>query len=129
MFFYFLNKPQNNSILENTKQTSIQPSSAEGFINPSLVGPSGSAPGPMRPKLRNVSIANSLFNPPILNIDRGDTVFWTNDDSVLHQISVAGIDGVVMSKDQSYSFVFVNSGTFDYFCKIHPSMKGTIIVK
>ncbi|NYZ78169.1 copper-binding protein, partial [Candidatus Micrarchaeota archaeon] len=33
-----------------------------------------------------------------------------------------------LSWNQQYSNVFVNMGTYNYHCNIHPNMKGKIIV-
>jgi amicyanin len=77
----------------------------------------------------NISVVNFSFNPNVLNINQGDTVVWTNQDSVPHQVWDNDFKGPVISNGQSYSFVFKDAGTFDYHCNIHPSMKGTIIVK
>ncbi|MBV9556028.1 MAG: hypothetical protein JO254_03010, partial [Pseudolabrys sp.] len=29
----------------------------------------------------------------------------------------------------TFTFTFNDAGTFDYFCSLHPHMKGTIIVE
>lgn len=80
-------------------------------------------------KTYNISAVNFSFNPGILNINKGDTIIWTNQDSAPHQIAGGDLNGPVMSKGQSYTFVFNNVGTFNYHCAIHPSMTGTVIVK
>lgn len=76
-----------------------------------------------------ISIKNFVFDPAILNISAGSTVIWTNNDSVAHRISGNGFQSSDLANGQSYSFTFTSSGTFDYICSIHPSMKGKIIVK
>ncbi len=35
----------------------------------------------------------------------------------------------LLSTDQTFSHTFVATGTYSYFCSIHPSMTGKIIVK
>ena len=84
------------------------------------------------PQNYNVEIANMAFNPAELTIKAGDTVIWTNMDSVPHMInSLTGIEIVAPAiyKSQTYKHTFDEAGTFNYFCKLHPSMKGTIIVQ
>lgn len=76
-----------------------------------------------------VSIKDFAFSPAVLNIGIGKTVTWTNNDSTIHRISGAGFEGGDLNNGQSYSYTFTSAGTFDYICKIHPSMKGQIIVK
>ena len=80
-------------------------------------------------KTVGVSVANFSFNPATITINKGDTVIWTNQDPVSHQIAGAGLNGPVMSKGQSYSFAFNTTGTFAYHCAIHPSMTGTVVVQ
>ena len=78
---------------------------------------------------QSVSIKGYAFSPTELTINKGDTVTWTNEDSTVHNV----VGGILQSKDlakgQSFSYTFTETGTFDYICTHHPSMKGRIIVK
>lgn len=76
-----------------------------------------------------VNIQNFSFNPPTLTIKAGTTVTWTNNDSAVHDIKMAGFTSDTFSRGESYEYTFENPGTFDYICGIHPSMKGVIIVE
>jgi len=80
-------------------------------------------------KTYTVSIINFSFNPSTLNINKGDTVVWTNNDGAPHQVIGDGISGQVMGKGESFSKTFNESGTVNYHCSIHPSMKGIITIK
>ena len=58
--------------------------------------------------------------------------FWTNRDSVRHTVtSDSGneLDSELLSQSGSYSHTFAQTGTYDYHCKPHPYMTGTIIVE
>ena len=77
-----------------------------------------------------ITIKNFAFNPTSLNIKKGTTVTWTNEDSVTHTIVIEGVfDSGKLSNGQSISYNFNQSGTFAYHCSIHPSMKGEIVVQ
>lgn len=76
-----------------------------------------------------VSIKNFAFSSAVLNIKLGETISWTNNDSVAHTISGIGFQSDNLANGQTYSFTFSSTGTFDYICSIHPSMKGKIIVE
>lgn len=76
-----------------------------------------------------INIQNFAFSPTTLTIKKGATVTWTNNDSAPHQIKSATFNSSEMSKGQSFSFTFNTVGSFDYFCSIHPSMMGKIIVE
>lgn len=78
-----------------------------------------------------IAISGFKFDPASITIPVGTTVTWTNQDSVDHL--VAGDDGSwkseTLAKDATYSHTFDKAGTYTYICKIHTTMKGTIVVK
>ena len=77
----------------------------------------------------SISIINFSFDQSTLNINKGDTVTWTNNDDAPHQISGNNLNSLVLNKGQTFSHTFTEIGTTDYHCSIHPFMTGTIIVK
>lgn len=83
-------------------------------------------------KVHEVRIKGSTFTPSLLNVKMGDTVKWTNWDSMSHTVtSDTGneLDSELLSKDGSYSHVFSVPGTYNYHCTPHPYMKARIIVE
>ena len=79
-----------------------------------------------------VSIDNFTFGPQTLTVKAGTTVTWTNKDDIPH--GVAWVNDIftrskAMDTDDSSSFKFTTPGTYQYFCYIHPFMKGTIVVE
>jgi len=85
-----------------------------------------------------ITIQNFAFNPASVSVSVGTTVTWTNQDAVQHQIindatATFGqgqkFESNSLGQGQSYSFTFNEAGTYPYHCNIHPSMKGTVIVK
>lgn len=80
----------------------------------------------------DVEIVNFAFNPDTVTIKKGTTIIWTNMDSVQHTVtSVSGneMDSDKLSKGQTYTHTFDTAGTYDYYCTIHPSMHGTVVVE
>ena len=77
-----------------------------------------------------VKIENFSFTPDTLNVKAGTMVIWSNDDDIPH--SVVTTDGKVHSRaldtTETFRFTFATPGTYDYFCGLHPHMKGRIIV-
>ena len=91
--------------------------------------------------------AEVWFDPPRISIVIGDTITWYNDDKEGHTITSGESsgrfgwmrdnfgtpDGYFDSErfmpGESWSFKFEKSGTFSYFCKIHPWMEGIIVVE
>lgn len=78
-----------------------------------------------------IEIVDFAFSPPSLTISVGDTVTWTNADSVVHTAtSTSGaFDSGELAQGASYSLTFSEAGTYDYLCTPHPSMTGTIVVE
>ncbi len=60
----------------------------------------------------------------------GTTVTWVNKDTVTHTVTTNGTSlfDHTLSIGDTYSFKFTQVGTYQYYCTIHPFMKGTIIV-
>lgn len=80
-------------------------------------------------KIVEVNIQNSAFNPQSVAISTGDTVRWTNMDSATHTVRGPTFESKVLEKGDTYEFLFTDAGTYNYDCSIHPSMKGTVVVK
>ncbi len=76
-----------------------------------------------------VTIQGYAFQPKDVTVDKGGTVTWTNQDSVVHDVKFSDSESPNLKKGQSYSKTFDKAGTFDYVCDIHPTMKGRVIVK
>jgi plastocyanin len=75
-------------------------------------------------------IDNYSFLPSTITITPGTRVTWTNRDQVKHTISAtnAAFSGL-LSQGASASITFNSVATFNYFCAIHPTMRGTIVVQ
>lgn len=77
-----------------------------------------------------VEIKNFSFNPQNLIIKAGDTVTWTNKDSVTHDVTIDnGLFDHDLNPGENFSWTFNQTGTYDYHCNIHTYMKGKIIVE
>ena len=86
----------------------------------------------MSPKNYKISIESYQFSPSTMTIKAGDSITWTNMDTVAHTVtSDSGneLDSPRFGKGQTYTYTFNTPGTYNYHCTPHPSMKGTIIVK
>lgn len=79
-----------------------------------------------------VAIADFKFGPQDIKVKVGDTVTWTNNDTVRH--NVAGVDnelpvGELMGKGETYTYTFTKAGVFNYICSPHPYMMGSVTVE
>jgi plastocyanin len=78
-----------------------------------------------------VEISGFAFVPPTLTVSVGTRVTWTNNDSTNHTVTSNDnlFESGNLAKGATFSYTFEEKGTFDYHCKIHPSMTGKIIVE
>jgi plastocyanin len=84
-----------------------------------------------------VSMKNIQFHPADVTIKAGQTVTWTNDEAISHDVDGKG-QGVHfssgptggMSEGATFKFTFDKPGKYDYVCRVHaPGMAGTVTVK
>ncbi len=76
-----------------------------------------------------VSIKNSVFAPSPFTVAPGTTVTWKNEDSMIHQVGSGDFVSPPLAQGEIFSYTFFEPGVYDYFCPIHPFMKGAIVVE
>ncbi len=84
----------------------------------------------------NIIMRNSLFEPRTVTVEQGATVIWINEDSLIHTVTsgtrgneTSYFDSGNMARGETFSHTFEEIGTFDYFCRPHVGMEGTIEVE
>jgi plastocyanin len=76
------------------------------------------------------AMKNMEFTPAVIEIAKGGTVEWTNQDLTPHTVTSPTFgDSGSLAADQSWSHTFNVEGEFPYACTFHPTMKGTVIVR
>ena len=78
---------------------------------------------------------NSCFTPDTAKVSVGGKVTWRNDDTASHTVTSGtdttadGIfDSSLFAAGKTFSFKFEKAGTYNYYCQVHPWMKGSVIV-
>jgi plastocyanin len=87
---------------------------------------------PAAAKPVSAAISNFAFAPQAIEVEVGQEITWTNEDSAPHTVTAtsgAEFDSGTMEQGATYSWKATKAGTVEYFCAIHPSMTGTITVK
>lgn len=80
-------------------------------------------------KAKAVDIRGFAFHPATLTIGRGTKVVFTNSSAVTHTATRGGsFDTGRIKPGKSVPVRFSQKGSFAYHCKIHPSMRGKIVV-
>jgi plastocyanin len=85
-----------------------------------------------------VSMQNIQFDPAEITVAPGDTITFTNDEAVPHDVEKtsgpgpqfsSGPQGGMMEGD-TFELTLDTPGTYEYVCRVHaPGMAGTITVR
>ena len=75
------------------------------------------------------TISGFAFEPKI-TIAAGQTIVWTNKDSVPHTVTSdnGAWDSGDINSGATYKLTLDKPGTYTYHCMHHPYMTGTIVV-
>jgi len=112
----------NYSIEENVEETDL-------IIQGDVIMPTKvSRPG--------CEINDNCYIPSQIVIKQGKQVTWINKDSAFHSVTSGFydvpsdlFDSGYLDPSESYTLTFDEVGTYDYFCTLHPWMKGQVIVE
>lgn len=82
-------------------------------------------------------LRDKAYQPNPVNVKTGGVVTWNNEDTVVHTVtSGTGLNDPHLGNQfdsgllgAHFSHIFFKPGVFPYFCQIHPTMVGKVIVK
>jgi len=122
--------PNNNEMTEMEEHRQEQPLSSQPSSDTNQVSIVRGA----------TTLGDKSYLPNPLRIKVGSTVVWTNNDSTLHTVTSgtpnaenvgeafdSGLTAFI-TPAKTYSNKFTNTGEFTYFCRVHPTMIGKIVV-
>lgn len=96
-----------------------------------------------------IDVKNIAFKPSEIRVLRSTEVTWVNQDAGVRHTVTSGVGGTNavagvsegepnqptgtfngdLPADASFSYTFNELGEFSYFCEVHPSMRGTVVVE
>ena len=81
--------------------------------------------------LHTVEIKDFAFSPATLTVNAGDTVVFVNRDVVPHTATEATgrWDSNLLVAKRSWRLLITADTAWSYFCRYHPSMKGTLSIQ
>ena len=83
-----------------------------------------------KPVTDTVIISAMAFHPAELTVNKNDTVIWINKGLVAHNVTeFPDSHWASDTIPPGISWKKAIDSSFDYFCSIHPTMKGKITVK
>jgi len=83
----------------------------------------------VKPVSYNVTIKDMKFQPDVLFVNVGDTVIFTNNDMVVHDVTDTNKTWTSSELPVGKSWRLVVTESGGYYCSIHQVMKGKIIAK
>ena len=79
----------------------------------------------------DIRIQNRAFAPEKITMRKGQMVTWKNYDDLDHTVDAE--DGSfsfgTIKKGKTFSHTFKKPGKYAYSCRLHPRMKGVIVVE
>ena len=98
-------------------------------ITLALVFVSGLLSVSARAETIQVTISNLAFSPAEVNAKVGDSIEWVNNDPFVHTATARNGDwNVTIAPKQTQQVVLKKPGAVDYYCTLHPNMKGRVTV-
>lgn len=140
-YYAIINKSSSGTSIDNNQantpsaaisKASVPDSNIELQTAPATVSSVPKIPSTAKATIVSLDIKNFNFTPSTLKIKTGTKVIWTNRDSVAHTATSDSsnlFDSAILSPGESFSFTFNNSGSVNYHCAIHPTMKGNILIE
>ncbi len=79
--------------------------------------------------------ASLCYVPAEITVSSGQTITWINEDRGFHTVTSGyydtpdgSFDSEHLEPGQKFRHAFDESGTFHYYCRLHPWMEGTVVV-
>ena len=71
------------------------------------------------------------FVPERLEVAAGDRITWRNRDIVPHTVTAtaAGMESGELAHGRRWTYVARKKGEVDYLCRLHPVMRGALVVR
>jgi plastocyanin len=96
---------------------------AAAALTPFAVGAAAS------PAVHRIEMGRMRFGAVPAGIKAGDTILWVNRDVVRHTATARdGSFDVDLAAGASGRSVAPRAGTFAFYCRFHPGMRGTLTV-
>ena len=81
-------------------------------------------------------IDDRCYVPSLILTKKGNSVTWVNEDSAFHSVTSGFygsptelFDSGHLDPFESFTFTFDEVGYYDYFCTLHPWMKGQVTIE
>jgi plastocyanin len=78
----------------------------------------------------SLTISDFTFQPDAVRVPIGTKIVWENNDDTPHSIveTTGKFHSPALDTEDKFSFTFDKAGSYEYFCGLHPHMKGKVVV-
>jgi plastocyanin len=96
-----------------------------------MTGSGNQNPPPSTKGANEVFIVGMSFSPETLTVPVNTTVKWTNKDGIAHTVTstTALFNSGSIGNGGTFTYTFTTAGTYSYYCAIHPTMVGEVVVQ
>ncbi len=99
------------------------------LFSSSLIAPKSILAIERPPKKHTVVIEKMKFNPPNIEVHKGDTIVFINKGFVAHDVTEKNDKWASPKLKPGDSWKMVAQKSSEYYCSIHVVMKGKVTVK
>jgi plastocyanin len=85
-----------------------------------------------------IQIRDLAFGPQTITVGQGETVLWANTEDIMpHNVSSGQVgradagqlfESPYVMPGDGFSYTFTEAGEYPYFCPLHPTMIGVVVV-
>jgi plastocyanin len=106
----------------------IGPAAGSGTTAASAGAPAAESVAPA--DSATVTVSQMRFGPNRVVVKKGATVTWNFQDGMPHTVTAVdgSFDSGRLGSGGRFSHTFDQPGTFAYYCTLHPSMRGEVVV-
>jgi len=108
-------------------ETTSTPAQSTTTTEPTATGAAGGS----AESTDRIDIADFKYDPEAVTVSTGSEITWTNSDEAAHTATAdeGSFDTGDLDRGDAKSVTFAEPGTFTYYCRFHPFMKGTVEVQ
>jgi plastocyanin len=86
----------------------------------------------------SISMRDFEFEPSVIRVEPGTTVTWTNQGENAHTVVSLASDEYeegelfnsgMIQPGQTFTHTFQEAGEYQYYCDLHPQMRGRVMVQ
>lgn len=100
-----------------------------GLLLVGVGAPATATDAPQAPRVHVIVVDKMVFGPMPANVHAGDTIEWVNRDILEHTATARDGSFDIDLKPGTTVRMTARKGVVPLYCKFHPTMEATLVVK